>query len=329
VSLRRAFLGNLGICLLLSPFAIKAPYAATVARIGYLSVSSASASGHLRKAFTEGLRDLGWTEGQNIVVEERWAEGNYARLVDQAVELVKLNVDVVVAAGPNPVIRAAKQATSAIPIVMIVGGDPIGQGFISSIQHPGGNITGTTWDPDPRIAEKYFEFLKEMVPRLQRVGAIVDRADSNMVYRKAAMQAASKLGLRIQEAEIGIPDEIEKAFATITGGGAQAVLVWGSTLFYLHRRQFVATAAKHRLPDIHIAREFVEAGGLMSYGVRLRDLYRGAANYVDKILKGAKPADLPIEQPTTFELVINLKTAKALGLTIPPSLLLRADQVIE
>jgi len=329
VNLRRAFLGNLGICLLLSPFAIKAPYAATVARIGYLSVSSASASGHLRKAFTEGLRGLGWTEGQNIVIEERWAEGNYTRLADQAVELVKLNVDVIVAAGPNPVIRAVKQATSVVPIVMIVGGDPIGQGFISSIQHPGGNITGMTWDPDPRIAEKYFEFLKEMIPRLRRVGAIVDRADSNMVYRKAAMQAASKLGLTIQEAEIGIPDEIEKAFATITGGGAQAVLVWGSTLFYLHRRQFVATVAKYRLPDIHIAREFVEAGGLTSYGVRLRDLYRGAANYVDKILKGAKPGDLPVGQPTKFELVINLKTAKTLGLTIPPSLLLRADQVIE
>jgi len=298
-------------------------------RIGYLSASSPAAEGHRRKAFSEGLRDLGWIEGQNILVEERWAEGKYDRLPGLVAELVDLKVDVIVAAGPTPVIRAAKQATSTIPIVMTIGIDPVGQGFISSVRRPRGNITGMAWDPDPAITEKYLEFLKEMIPGLQRVGGIIDRAEPNTVYRPRAEQAASKLGLILHHAEIGAPNEIEKAFAIITRGGAQAVFVYGSALFGVHRRRIVALAAKHKLPDIYVARENVEAGGLMSYGVNIVDLFRRAASYVDKILKGAKPAELPVEQATTFELFINSKTAKALGLTIPQSLLLRADQVIE
>ena len=320
----------LALSLFAAPLAADSQQTGRIPRIGYLSASSPSASEYVRKAFTEGLRDLGWTEGQNILVEERWAEGNYDRLASQAAELVRLNVDVIVAAGPNPVIRASKQATSAVPIVMTVAGDPIGQGFITSLRRPGGNITGVAWDPDPMITEKYFELLKEVIPGLHRVGTILDPGDPPAtVYRRAAMQAAFKLGLTLHEAEVGAPHEIEKAFATITTGGGQAVFVYGSPLFFLHRGRFIAMAAKYKLPDIHITREFVEAGALMCYGVRIRDLYRRAAAYVDKILKGAKPADLPVEQPTTFELVINLKTAKALRLTIPQTILLRADQIIE
>jgi putative ABC transport system substrate-binding protein len=185
------------------------------------------------------------------------------------------------------------------------------------------------WDPDPAITEKYLEFLKEMIPGLQRVGGLIDRVEQNTAYRKAAELAAPKLGLLLHHVEVGAPNEIEKAFDTITRGGAQAVFVYGSALFGVHRSRIIAVAAKHKLPDIYVSRGSVEAGGLMSYGVNINDLYRRAATYVDKILKGAKPADLPVEQATKFELVINLRTAKALGLTIPPSLLLRADQVIE
>jgi putative tryptophan/tyrosine transport system substrate-binding protein len=185
------------------------------------------------------------------------------------------------------------------------------------------------WDPDPGITEKYLELLKEMIPGLQRVGGIIDRAEPGTVYLKAAEHAAIKLGLTLHEAEVGAPNEIEQAFARIRSEGAQAVFVNGSALFFLHRRQIVALAAKHKLPDIYVAKGIVEAGGLMSYGVSFPDLYRRAATYVDKILKGAKPGELPVEQAEKFELVINLKTAKARGLTIPPSLLQRADEVIE
>jgi ABC-type uncharacterized transport system substrate-binding protein len=326
---RRTFLGAIASGLLAAPLASEAQPAGKVPRIGYLSASSPSANRYLRDPLIEGLRDLGWIEGQNILVEERWAEGKYDRLPGLAAELVKLKLDVIVAAGPTPVIRAAKQATSTIPIVMTVGIDPVGQGFISSVRQPGGNITGLAWDPDPAITEKYLEFLKEMIPGLRRVGGILDRAEPTTVYRKAAEQAALKLGLTLRHAEVGAPNEIEKAFAIITSAGAQAVLVYGSALFFIHRHQIVALAAKHKLPDIYVAKGIVEAGGLMSYGVSFPDLYRRAATYVDKILKGAKPGDLPVEQATKFELVINRKTAKALGLTIPQSLLARADQVIE
>jgi putative ABC transport system substrate-binding protein len=326
---RRMFLGTLAGGFLAAPLAAEAQQTGKMPRIGYLSALSPSVDGHRRKAFSDGLRDLGWIEGQNILVEERWAEGEYARLPDLAAELVRLNVDVIVAAGPTPVIRAAKQATATIPIVMTTGIDPVGQGFIASVRRPGANITGMAWDPDPAITEKYLEFLKEMIPGLRRVGALIDRAEPNDVYRRAAEQAAAKLRLTLHHAEVEGPNEIEKAFAILTRGGAQAVLVYGSALFGVHRRQIIRLAANHRLPDIYVARESVEAGGLMSYGVNIADLFRRAPSFVDKILKGARPADLPIERPTRFDFVINLKTAKALGLTIPQSLLLRADEVIQ
>ncbi|PYN40643.1 MAG: hypothetical protein DME00_33935 [Candidatus Rokuibacteriota bacterium] len=211
---------------------------------------------------------------------------------------------------------------------MALGIDPVGQGFISSIQRPGANITGVTWDVDPAVFGKYPELLKDMLPKLSRVGAIRDPREP-YVYRKAVEDAASRLGLMIRHAAVRSPGELEEAFVSITGWGAQAVIVYGSSMFRLHLSQIVTLAAKHRLPDISVWREAVAMNSLMSYGTNVADLYRRAAIYVDKILKGVKPADLPVEQPTKFEFVINATTAKALGLTIPPSLLLRADQVIE
>jgi putative tryptophan/tyrosine transport system substrate-binding protein len=324
---RRAFVTGLG-ALFAAPLDAEAQAMGTVPRIGTLSGGAAEANSEARRAFREALRDLGWIEDQNILIENRYADGHYDRLPAMAAELVRLKAQVIVATS-TPDIRAAKQATSTIPIVMVIGVDPVGLGFISSVRRPGGNISGTAWDPDPAIAEKYIEFLKETLPGLRSVGQLTDRAQPNTIYRNAFAQAALKLGVTVQHAEIGAPDEIERAFALITEAGARAVWVHGSSLFFKQRRQIVEVAAKHRLADIYIAKDWVQAGGLMSYGVSLSDLWRRAAGYVDKILKGAKPVDLPVEQPTKFELVINLKTAKALGLTIPPSLLLRADQVLE
>jgi putative tryptophan/tyrosine transport system substrate-binding protein len=315
--------------LLATPLATEAQQARRMARIGYLSAASPTGTtGDLRRAFSEGLRALGWIEGETIFIEERWAEGKVERLPELAAELVRLKMDVIVAAGAVPVIRAAKQATATIPIVMALGVDPVGQGFISSIRRPGGNITGVAWDPDPAIYGKYPEFLKDMVPKLSRVGAIRDPSEP-YVYRKAVEDAASRLGVTILHAEVRSPGELEGAFVTMTGWGAQAVIVYGSSMFRLHLPQIVTLAAKHRLPDVSVWREAVAMGGLMSYGVNIADLYRRAAVYVDRILKGANPADLPVEQPMKFELVLNLKTAKELGLTISPLLLFRADEVIE
>ncbi len=325
---RRTFLYGLTLNALATALTEAQP-AGKAPMIGYLSGSSASAARPGRKAFGDALRDLGWIEGKNVFIEARWAEGDSSRLPGLAAELVNLNVDVILAAGAMPVIRAAKEATSTIPIVTTIGVDLVGQGFIASVRRPGGNISGMAWDPDPIIMEKYLEFLKEMVPGLRRVGGIRDRAEPVTVYWNAADRAAPKLGLTLHIAEVGTANEIETAFATVVRRAAQAVLVQGSALFFINRSQLVAAAAKHRLPDIYIDRAWVEAGGLMSYGVRLTDLYAGAAGYVDKILKGAKPGDLPVEQAAKFELVINLKTAKALGLTIPQSVLIRADEVIQ
>jgi putative ABC transport system substrate-binding protein len=326
---RRRFIVTAGVVLIGAPLVVEAQQARTVARIGYLSASSpTSTSGDLRRAFSDGLRDLGWIESQTISVEERWAAGRVERLPDLATELVRLKMDVIVAAGDVPVIRAAKQATSTIPIVMALGIDAVGQGFIASIQRPGGNITGVAWDPGPAIYGKYPEFLKDMIPKLSRVGAIRDPREP-YVYRQAVEDAASRLGLTIRHAEVRSPGELGEAFVTITGWSAQALIVYGSSMFRLHLPQIVTLAAKYRLPDISVWREAVAMNSLMSYGVNIPGLYRRAAVYVDKILKGAKPTDLPVEQPAKFELVINARTAKALGLTIPPSLLARADEVID
>jgi putative tryptophan/tyrosine transport system substrate-binding protein len=300
-----------------------------VPRIGWLNGGSASLSAHA-EAFKGGLRELGWIEGQNVAVEWRYAETKYDKLPELANDMVKLNnVDVIVAAT-NPEIRAAAQVTSMVPIVMVAGVDPIGQGFISSFRQPGGNITGLTSDVSPDIFGKYLEFLKEVVPALSDVGGIIDPGHPvSQVYRKAAEDAAIKLGLTMHHAEVRAPDDIEKAFAAMSAAHVQAVLIYRSVFIFVHLPQIVAAAERHKIPTIYAYKDAVAQGGLIAYGSSLDDLFKQAATYVDKLLKGAPPANLPVEQPTKFQLFINLGTAKALGLTIPPTLLARADGVIE
>jgi putative tryptophan/tyrosine transport system substrate-binding protein len=299
------------------------------ARIGWLNGGSASLSAHA-EAFKRGLRELGWIEGQNVTVEWRYAETKYDRLPELANDLVKLdNVDVIVAAT-NPEIRAAAQATSTVPIVMVAGTDPIGQGFISSFRQPGANITGLTSDVSPDIFGKYLEFLKELTPGLSNVGGIIDPGHPvSQVYRKAVEDAAIKLGLTMHHAEIRASDDIEQAFAGMSAARVQAVLIYRSVLIFVNLHQIVAAAERHKIPTIYAYKDAVAQGGLISYGSSLDDLFKQAATYVDKLLKGAPPANLPVEQPTKFQLFINLGTAKALGLTIPPTLIARADGLIE
>src|SRR5215813_10987131 len=300
-------------------------------RIGFLHPSSASSpvdSGYA-KVFQQELSALGYTDGQNLAIEYRWAEGDPGRLAAMAADLVRRDVALIVAPN-NPAIAAAKQATSTTPIVMAIAVDPIGQGFIGSFARPGGNITGLTWSQAPDVAGKNIELLKEVAPHVVRIGGLVDATlPAIAAYTRAASEAAQKLRMSLRLAEFRTAGEIEPAFRRMAAQEAQAVYVIGSPLSNRYRQEIVQLAAKHRRPDVYVFRKGPETGGLLSYGVSIADLYRRSAFYVNRILKGAKPADLPAEQPTKFELVINLKTAKALGLSIRQSLLLRADQVIE
>jgi putative ABC transport system substrate-binding protein len=325
---RRAFIAG-SVAALIAPLAAHAQHN-KVPRIGWLSPAPASAVQKEKKAFDDGLRTVGWIEGQNIVIERRYAEYAFDRLPALCAELIQLKVDAIVAAGGNNLIQVIRDATSTVPIVMVSGLDPVNQRLISSMSRPGGNITGLTWDPDPRIAEKYLELLRDAVRGLSRVGAVIDSGLPGIqVYRKAVEAAAHRLRLILDHAEVRVPADYNAAFDEIARRRVQAVFIYGSRFLRGTISHVVQNAAKHRLPDMYVFKYAVDAGGLMSYGVDQLDLHRRAAMYVDKILKGAQPGDLPVEQPTKFELVINLKTAKALGLTIPPSLLLRADQVIE
>jgi putative ABC transport system substrate-binding protein len=326
-----ALIAVLALSLLAAPLAAEAQQAAKVARIGYLSPNLA-ASPHLRDAFLQGLRDLGYVEGRNVVIEYRDAEGKFERLPALAAELVALKVDVILAEGGTLGPRVAKQATGTIPIVFAGAGDPVGSGLVTSLARPGGNVTGLS-SLNPELIGKRLELLKQAVPGVDRVavlwlpGALGERTDKDMLT--GADVAARALGVRLQFVEARGPDEFARAFSDMSSARAGALTVLPSNRFLREHRRLVDLAAKNRLPAVYTSREFVDAGGLMSYGANQPDLFRRAATYVDKILKGAKPGDLPVEQPTKFELVINLKTAKALGLTIPPSLLQRADQVIE
>jgi ABC-type uncharacterized transport system substrate-binding protein len=313
--------------LLAAPHVVEAQQAANVPRIGYLSYQSSAS--HLVKVFHEGLRGVGYFEGQNIIVEYRWAHEEHTRLPELAADLVRRNVRLIVAPG-NREITAAKAATSTIPIVMIVAVDPVGAGFVASIARPGGNLTGLAWAPAVEIVGKHMELLKEVVPTLSRIAVLVDPSFPGIApYRDAAEGAATKLGLTYQEIEVRETDDFQKAFAAIVRERSEAVFIQGSPRVFAHLRDLVNLAARHRIPAAFVFREAVPLGGLMSYGVDLVDLYRRAPTFVVKILNGAKPADLPVEQATKFDLVINLRTAKTLGLTLPPSLLQRADQVIE
>ncbi len=327
---RRAFIGTVAGGLLAAPLGAEAQPAAKIARIGFLAVNLAP-NPHLREAFLQGLRDLGYVEGRNVVIEYRDAEGKLERLPALAVELVALKVDVILAGG-TPQALAAKQATRTLPIVFAAHADPVGSGLVTSLARPGGNVTGLSLLA-PELVGKRLEQLKQAVPGVNRVavlwepGAYVELTERDIL--KETEVAARALGVRLQFVEARGPADFDRAFSDMTRARAGALTVLPSTMFIIERRRLVDLAAKNRLPAVYTSREYVDAGGLMAYGPSIADLFRRAATYVDKILKGAKPGDLPVEQPTKFELVINLKTAKALGLTIPPSVLSRADEVLQ
>lgn len=298
-------------------------------RIGYLRATSPSDRPSQLDAFRQGLRELGWSEGRNIVIDYRYAEGRFDRLPDLAADLVRLEVALIVSEGTQGV-TAARNATGTIPIVMTTVRDPVGTGLIASLARPGGNVTGMSGSAGLEIVAKQLELLKETVPEIRRVAILSNPANA---YHQLAIRevnaAARSLGVQLQLLEARGPNEFDGAFAAMAKERVGALLVVSDTIFNNHRERLADLAARSRLPAAYGVRESVEAGGLMSYGASFLDLYRRSAAYVDKILKGAKPADLPVEQPTKFELVINLRTARALGLTVPPALLARADEVIE
>jgi ABC-type uncharacterized transport system substrate-binding protein len=331
---RRAFLGTLAGGLLAAPLATEAQPAGKVPRIGIVSTFPLEhpQARELSDAFRQGLRELGYVEGRNIVIEYRSAHGRVERVPDAFAEVVRLNVDLILSLGGTPAARAAKQANIAISIVAPGMADPVGDGLIASLAQPGGNITGSTF-LGPGLVPKRIELLKDAVPAAVRVAALWhpgvygERTMRDMLMETKS--AAQTLGLQLQLVEARGLNDFDKAFSAMTRERAAAVIVLPSPMFYGEHKRIVDLATKNRLPAIYAFREAVESGGLMSYGASLPDLFRGAATQVDKILKGAKPADLPVEQPTKFELVINLKTAKALGLTIPQLVLGRADEIIQ
>ena len=318
----------LALGILLTPLLAEAQQLTKVPRIGYLGAGSYSSRTARIEAFRQGLRELGYVEGKNILIEYRWAEDKLDRLPDLAVELVRLKVDVIVTGGSRST-RDAKEATVTIPIVMAQDNDPVGSGFVASLARPGGNITGLS-TLRPEISGKQLELLREIVPRLSRVAVLGNSTQpGNVQMLKEVELAAGAFGVKLQYLDVRDPKDIETAFRAASKGRADAVLVLPSPVVLSQRTQVVGLAVKSRRPAIYPFPEFVEDGGLMTYGVSLTDLFRRAATYVDKILKGRTPADLPVEQPTKFEFIINLKAAKQIGLTIPPNLLARADKVIK
>jgi len=314
---------------LVAPLAAVAQPTGKVYRMGVLTGGSATAPSPPLEAFRQGLREFGWVEGQNIVVEYRFAEGRLDRLPALAAELVRLKVDVI-AAGPTPPAVAAKNATATIPIVMMGAAEPVELGLIASLARPGGNVTGLSWSVNLELIGKELELLKETVPKVRRVAILWNPANpAHAIAVGHLKDAARSLGLQLQLLEARGPNDFDGAFAAMAKQRVDALLVVADTIFLVHRARLADLEAKYRLPSMHGLRQNVEAGGLMSYGPNTVATWRRAAFFVDRILKGIKPADLPVEQPTQYELVINVKTARALRLTIPPSLVLRADQVIE
>ncbi len=325
---KKIFLFLIATLVLASVHLAQAEQPAKVRRIGYLGANFPTTNPARIEAFRQGLRELGYVEGKNVVIEWRYAEGKADRLPGLAAELVRLKVDVIVTAGA-PATRPAKEATSTIPIVMAQDSDPVGNGFVASLARPGGNITGLA-TLAPEISGKQLELLKEIVPRLSRVAVLgTSIQPGNAQSLRETELAARAFGVKLQYLDVRGPKDIETAFRAASKGHADVVLVLGGAVLNSHRTQIADLAAKNRLPAVHGQPEFMDAGGLMFYGASITEMFRRAATYVDKILKGAKPADLPVEQPTKFELVINLKAAKQIGLTIPPNVLARADKVIK
>ncbi|HVM82002.1 MAG TPA: ABC transporter substrate-binding protein [Stellaceae bacterium] len=330
---RREFLALVGGAALAWPFAVRAQ-STRIVRIGFLntgSLESPESSNVMLDVFRQALRELGYVEGTSFLVEYRTADGKIERFSELAIELVRLGVDVIVASN-TPAARAAQQATRTIPIVVPVMGDPVGDGLVASLAQPGGNITGLTF-LGPELLPKRLALLKEAIPPVSRVaalwqpGAYGERTMSSMMQETET--AARALGVHLGLVAVQEPEDLGRAFSRIVGERADAIIVYPSPMLFTERKRIVELATIHRLPSMSMGREFVEIGGLIAYGASITDLFRRSAAYVAKIARGAKPADLPIEQPTKFELVINVKTAKMLGLVIPPSLLARADEVIE
>ena len=328
IILRRAQLLMATGLLLAAPLAAEAQPAKQVPRIGFLGPSSADRDASRLAAFRQGLRELGYVEGQNIVIDQRYASGRSEDLPKLAAELVRLKVDVLVTEG-TAAAHAAKTATSTIPVIMGSVGNPVGAGLVASLARPGANVTGLS-NSSFDLVTKRLEILKTVVPSTSNIAVLFNPANpTNPLELSKLQSAAPALGVTLFSFEVRGADDITRAYDAMTKQPRGAVLLAGDGIFRLHRERIVALAASNRLPTLYPARHFVDSGGLMSYATNFDDLFRRAATYVDKVLKGAKPADIPIEQPTKFELIINQKTAKALGLTIPPSILLQADRVIE
>ena len=312
----------------IAPTAAHAQSKGKVYRIGYLSAPTRASVEGVVQAFLGALRELGWVEGQNLIVEYRWAEGKVERLPELAAELVRSNVDLIVAPAGTAAL-AAKAATSSIPIVMIFPTDPVGLGLVASLRRPGGNVTGTASAHSAEIFGKQLQILKEIVPHASRIALLSNPASTtNATTVKEVDSAAQYLKVRLQHVHARGPEEFDKAFAAMASERSEALFLSNNSTFLVHAARIAELAVKYRLPTMCQHREIVEAGGLVSYWVNMADFVGHSAIYVDKILKGAKPADMPVEQPTKFELVINAKTAKALGLTLTKDMLLRADEVI-
>jgi ABC-type uncharacterized transport system substrate-binding protein len=325
---RREFILAVGGAAAAWPLAARAQQPDKIQRVGFLGNSTAALEANLVGPFRDGLRDLGYQEGQNIVIEYRWAEGKYERFPALIAELLAAKVDVIVTAG-TPASLAVKKATSSVPLVMIAVGEPVATGLVASLARPGGNITGVT-SISPEIEGKRLELLREVVPGVSHIAVLWNAGSPvQVIQERETRVAAQALGMKMLSLGVRTLEEIEDALATILRERPEALFVLADRLFLHHRKRIMDFAVKHRLPGVHAYRELVEVGGLMSYGPSYADMHRRAATYVDRILKGEKPADLPVERPVKFVLVLNLKAAKALGLEIPPTFILRAEEVIE
>lgn len=326
---RKIFVCLLTIVLLSNAPLVLAQQSKKIYRIGFLSQVSPELYSHLYTAFLQGLRDIGYVEGQNIAIEARWAEGKTERLPELASELVRLKPDLIVSTGGTVTALAAKKATATIPVVFTAGGDLVKVGLIASLARPGGNLTGLSI-LTTELSVKRLELLKETFPKVRRVAVLGNPVNPVFTIQLGEVQAAAKpLALQLQILEARDPKDFEPAFSAMAEKGAGALLVLSDAVLNAHRERIANFAMKSRLPAIYEFKEFVEAGGLMSYGTNIVDVYRRVGKYVDKILKGAKPGELPVEQPLNFEFFINLKTAKQIGVTIPPNVLARADKVIK